>query len=514
MATALLDHRGQPYAQDAEANLRQQKREQDDMVVRLAKRMSARYDAAQTTTDNTNHWGNADGLSAAAANTPEVRRTLRNRARYEVANNSFASGMVRTLVNDVIGTGPQLQIETEGGLSPAVERQIERQWCEWAYNIRFGEKLRTLRFAKCVDGEVFCLLTTNRGLRQPVKLDLKLYEGDQVAHPWTAADPVGTDGIILDDYGNPVAYQVLKKHPGDYWLSAAIFGDTDTIPARDMIHLFKCERPGQVRGIPEIMPGLPLYAQLRDYTLAVIAAAETAADFAVIFETQAPPETATNLTALSSIEIEKRMAMAAPKGWKATQMKAEQPSTTYQMFKREIINEAARCLNMPYNIAAADSSSYNYASGRMDHQVYFKSIEVDRCTLEWNALRRIFAAWWTEAVMIPGYLPPEARALGKEMPPAHLWHWDGREHVDPAKEATAAVTLIEAGLTTESEYHAKRGKNWEQVERQRAKELGVSVAEYRELKKTRMFPSAMNVMQRTAAAEDMDRDESEEADDE
>ena len=53
-------------------------------------RVRTRYDTAQTTDDNRKHWANADAYSADAANTPVVRRTLRNRARYEVANNSFA----------------------------------------------------------------------------------------------------------------------------------------------------------------------------------------------------------------------------------------------------------------------------------------------------------------------------------------------------------------------------------------------------------------------------------------
>jgi hypothetical protein len=65
----------------------------------------AKFDSAQTTADNRRHWANADGLSADAAANPEVRRTLRNRARYEVANNSYARGIVLTLANDVIGTG-------------------------------------------------------------------------------------------------------------------------------------------------------------------------------------------------------------------------------------------------------------------------------------------------------------------------------------------------------------------------------------------------------------------------
>ncbi|MCS6896464.1 MAG: hypothetical protein NZM29_00695, partial [Nitrospira sp.] len=42
----------------------------------------ARYDAAATSPDNRRHWANADGLSPNAANSPDVRRMLRNRARY------------------------------------------------------------------------------------------------------------------------------------------------------------------------------------------------------------------------------------------------------------------------------------------------------------------------------------------------------------------------------------------------------------------------------------------------
>jgi hypothetical protein len=49
-------------------------------------RVRGRYDAAATTEENRRHWANADMLSAAAANNPQVRRTLRSRARYEVAN--------------------------------------------------------------------------------------------------------------------------------------------------------------------------------------------------------------------------------------------------------------------------------------------------------------------------------------------------------------------------------------------------------------------------------------------
>src|SRR5512137_1506375 len=79
---------------------------------RVIRTIRGRYDAAVTNEDNRRHWANADGLSANAANSAEVRRVLRNRSRYEVANNSYARGIVLTLANDVIGTGPRLQMLT------------------------------------------------------------------------------------------------------------------------------------------------------------------------------------------------------------------------------------------------------------------------------------------------------------------------------------------------------------------------------------------------------------------
>ena len=235
-----------------------------ERVVRVVR---ARYDAAATTDDNRRHWANADGLSANAANSPEVRRVLRNRARYEVANNSYARGIVLTLANDVVGTGPRLQLLTDDA---EANRRIEREFGGWTTAIRLAEKLRTMRSARATDGEAFALLTNNPKLPHDVQLDLKLVEAEQVTTP----DPrlnATVDGIVFDAAGNPVEYHVLREHPGEVMFRrAAAF---DRIPAESMLHWFRIDRPGQARGIPDITPALPLFAQLRRFTLAVLAAA-------------------------------------------------------------------------------------------------------------------------------------------------------------------------------------------------------------------------------------------------
>jgi len=421
----------------------------------------ARFDAAQTTAENVRHWAMADSLSADSAASADVRRKLRQRARYEVANNSYAKGIVLTLANDCIGTGPRLQLLAD---DDEVNRRVEAAFTEWAKAVSLAETLRTMRVAKATDGETFAVLTDNPMVDSPVMLDVHLVEADRVASPVMAVLPVANDidGIALDAYGNPRTYTILRQHPGDL---AAWRTQYDLVPADAVVHWFRSDRPGQHRGIPEITPALPLFAQLRRYTLAVLGAAETAADFAAVLFTDAPASgEAAAVEPMDIVELEKRMATVLPDGWKLGQIKAEQPGTTYGEFKRELLNEIARCLNLPYNIAACNSSGYNYASGRLDHQTYYKSIRVEQAHLAEAVLDPIFAAWIGEAELLSDF------TFLRTMDVPHQWFFDGTEHVDPAKEANAQATRLASNTTTLAAEYARQGKDWEVELRQRAKE--------------------------------------------
>ncbi len=97
---------------------------------RTAQSVRLGFDSARTTDDNYRHWANADGFSADATATGEIRRTLRNRCRYEVANNAYARGMVLTLAHDVVGTGPRLQLLTRDA---EYNRRAEVDGLEFTY---------------------------------------------------------------------------------------------------------------------------------------------------------------------------------------------------------------------------------------------------------------------------------------------------------------------------------------------------------------------------------------------
>jgi capsid protein len=435
--------------------------------VQLPRAVQARYDAAQTTRENQRHWLLADALSPNAATNADVRRTLRMRSRYEIANNSYAKGMIDTLANDCVGTTPRLQLLTDNSDFNWI---VEQEFMAWAQAVNLPKKLRTMRKAKVTDGEAFGVLTNNRRIAHTIKLDLRLFEADQCVTPMPMVSLTRrdiADGMKLDADGNPAYYYVLKDHPGETLGLSNTLADYHTYSADNMIHWFNADRPGQLRGVPEITPAIPLFSQLRRYTLAVLGAAETVADFAAVLFTNAPAngESAT-VTPMDIVTLEKRMATVLPEGWELGQIKPEQPNSTYAEFKKELLNEIARCIGMPFNIAACNSAGYNYASGRLDHQGYFKTIKNEQYDMAGTVLDVLFMAWLAEARLV---LPMLKRISAGQILP-HQWFFDGNEHVDPQKEAKAQEIRLTNKTTTLADEWGRQGQDWEVKLEQRIKE--------------------------------------------
>lgn len=450
-------------------------------------RVRMAFDAAKTTDLNRRHWMDADDLSADAAASPDVRSALRIRARHEVANNSYAKGITLTLANDVIGTGPRLQLLTD---DEKLNRRVEADFSEWAVAVKLAEKLRTVKFARVQDGEAFLLIAHDASPYRRIPLDLHLFEADRVASPLPTvlSDPRNIDGVLLDDRGRPKAYQVLVEHPGSRF---GVDSDFVVYNARDMVHIFREDRPGQHRGIPEITPAIPLFAQLRRFTLAVLSAAESAADWAAILYTDTPADgEATPINPMEKINLHRNAMLTMPAGWKMGQLDPKQPASTYAEFKKELLNEIARCLNMPFNIATANSSGYNYASGRLDHQTYFKSIRVDQNFTGIRVLDPILSAWLAEYAAFDGGVSARLARGGRGVTLPHQWFWDGLEHVDPLKEANAAAVRLAHGIGSIPSELARSGDDYETSMRGAAKALGVTVKQYQALVRQKTFGTA------------------------
>lgn len=435
-----------------------------------------RYEAATTSAENSPLWQFTDYLSAKAANSFQVRRTLKIRSRYEGANNSYFRGMIDTWSNDLVGTGPRLQMRSG---SESLDKEVEKRWSTWCRHTGFVEKLRTAAKALIQDGEGIGLLINNAGMRRtfggrlqvndPVQLDWQVIESDQMTTPDAGfINTYWVDGIVLDQLGNPVEYHVLRLHPGDLFvpqLNPLIY---DKWQPSHVCHWFRKDRPGQVRGVPAITPALELFAQLRRYTKAVLTAAETAADLAVMLETPAPADGETDdPEPFEQMQLDRGVMVTLPRGVKASSFASAQPATTYEMFVRILLREIARCLQIPLNIAMGDSSGYNYSSGRLDHLGYHRQQKIDRSACEAEVLAKTFAQWYAEARLIDGYLP----SIAPPAPPRHRWFWDETESIDPSKDASADAQQLANHTCTLADIYAERGEDWEEKIRQRAREV-------------------------------------------
>ena len=430
------------------------------------RRISGRYDAAKRTTENANLWAGVDSLSAAQANNPAVRQIIRDRARHETGNSPYLCGIVSTVANDIIGPVIRLQV----GSSKEAQK-VEADFAKWAKAIKLFKKLRTMCRAKTVDGEGFATMVSNPKVNNPVKLDIRLFECEMCASYFTANTLKDNeiDGIRFDGNGNATHYRILKYHPGDYRAFSKSGATAGTWhPAKNIIHWFNEDRAGQVRGVSEVVSSITLFGQLRRYTSAVVESSARAAEISGVISTNLLPDemAAASIPARTVMNLERNAVVSMPDGWEFEQLKAEQPIDAYPDFKKEIVNEAARPLNMPLNVASGNSSGYNYASGRLDQQTYKGGIDVTRSDLETEALDRIYAEW------LPEYAIKNDlnKAIIDEVKNP-VWRYKGRGHADPAKEANADNVRINNGTLTRTRYYAEQGLDGKIEEENRITEL-------------------------------------------
>lgn len=440
--------------------------------------LSATYDAAGSSDEYSNYWSPADGLDADSANSFAVRQTLVKRSRYDVGSNGYSDGIASTYATDVIGVGPSLRMQTA---SEGFNRMVELAWYDWCKEIQFRRKLWTLAHAKHVDGEGIGVLRINRNLKHPVKLDWVLNETEQCQTPMLAyGKPGQIDGIQFDEFGNPTFYDFLKQHPGSSQSWSSAYMDVEKVQAKFVTHWFKLKRPGQHRGVPACTSTLNLGAASRRYREATLAAAELVADFTLLLETGFEPDEMDTVTPMSTLDVNKRMITALPAGQKMSQPKAEQPTAGYSEFVKSQVNEQARPLSMPYNKAACDSSSYNYASGRLDHQTYYGHLNVDRNDCDDCALDPMFAVWFDYAVLAYGWLGGNPDAISQRAK-AHIWDWPKHPVADIGTEADASDKKLKNGTASIASEQVAAGLDPEDELIKTAEYNGITVEQQRQI---------------------------------
>lgn len=454
-----------------------------DLQDRFAK-LRATYDAARNTLEYQNYWANADTYDADSANSREVRHTLISRSRYEIGNNGFSDGIAQTYATDLIGNAPALRMQTA---SQGFNQMVELEWYRWTKAIQFRRKLWTMAHAKHSDGEAIGVIRRNPRLRYPLPIDLVLYEAEQCQTPYMQVQDGAIDGMQFDDFGNVTSYHILQEHPGT---TTGMFtlSDPETVDARMVLHWYKMRRPGQHRGVAEMASTLNLGAGARRWRDANLTAAERAAILTLMMKTQMTPEEADQVAPFSTMDIEKGLMSFLPAGWEMQQAEGKFPTATYESFHKSLLNEQARPKNMPYNKAACDSSSYNYASGRLDHQTYYAALDVEREDCNDCVLDPLFDVWFDMAVMFFGWLGGDTDAIGPGAR-AHIWDWPKHRVADVKTEADANRTKLESGQIFIHRLFSDAGLDFEDECTAAATAFGIEVDELKRRLLDVIFPA-------------------------
>ena len=452
------------------------------MVVREAparsRQINARYDVAEQPSDAEPYWGLTDTLSARAAANPYVRAIIKQRARVTLENNCYAAAILRAKTNYVVGAGATLRVQTK---DRKWNQRIESLFHEWADAVGFWESLWLQVYSKYGDGEGFGAFFENRGATfdHPVKLDYKVIDSDLFSDPsgYYLDESRHDDGVIYDDYSNPIAYRKFRYHPSDGFVGRS--DEQETLPAQYVVHLYHKFRGGQRRGVSEITPALMLHPILRRWTIATLNAAEAAARVNGWVTSPVMPDS-DGVEEGDTFTLPPNAWLTLPEGAEPKQMEAKHPQTTYPMLKQEVVAECARCVDMPYNIGAGDSSKHNFASGKLDHLPFRRSNTIQQSKLNREACSKAFRLWMAAALEIPGYLPPapaEVRGV-----PSHAWMWMGDEPIDP-REAGANLVKLQTGQETPTSLQASLGRDAEEFVADGAQFFRCSEEEYLDLLK-------------------------------
>ncbi len=379
------------------------------------------------------------------------RLLIKERSRDLVRNNAWAARAIAIKVANQIGTGIRPRAATD---NPDLNKQIDALHADWARACAPGSggdlyALQALAArARAESGESLVILDRTNSLA-PAGVPLAL----QVLEPeWLADDDDATqarngwiDGVRFDRAGRRAAYRLWASNPAED--GAIALRNTRVVPAADVVHLFKQDRPGQVRGIADIASVMLPMRDLEDYRDAALLLAKTQSVLGV-FVTQPNGPASSPLGAEGTDAAGNRIEELAPGmvGYLApgedVKFLSPQGSGPFAEYTRVALHLIAAGFGVTYHQLTGDLSQANYSSLRAGSLEFRRQIEQDQHLLLIPTLcEPIWNAFIAQAVL-SGKLPREAAGARAQWTPPRF------EMVDPNRDTQAAIAQVRAGFMT------------------------------------------------------------------
>lgn len=450
-------------------------------VVESSTPVVRKYEAASRT-PRMSSWYAPSSDATTAINSPT---TIRNRARDLVRNNPWAAKGVATIVNNTVGYGIRGQIKTK---SKARLSQVEAKWKVWAETTACDADglldfygLQQLAFRAMVEsGECLIRFRPRRAEDNlPVPFQIQIIEPDLIADSINQGQIAQLQGgssqnqvirgIEYDALGRRVAYYLYKVHPGSEVINLQP-SQYSRVPADEVIHLFRADRPGQQRGVSWLSPVVLTLRELGIYEDAYLKRQQLANLFAGFMYSDNPSDLGDELE--DEIPDLQPGTIYMMKNGRRIEFSSPPPAGEDPKYRDSCLRRVAAGMGISYESLTGNLSEVNFSSARMGANDAGRNFD----GWLWNLFIPRFCngvfGWFLKVLSMQGTNVADISA--EWTPPA-------RVIVDPGKEFSALLTAVRSGFMTLPEAIRQQGFDPDHVAQEQAEyltkldQLGVSV---------------------------------------
>lgn len=455
---------------------------------------------------------------------------LRAEQRDAVMNAPIATAAINRMVTAVVGSGLMALPAIDGealGLTPAqVEEWHRRIAADYdgymaskdadAERKSTGYGLQAVSYRGAItSGDILAMRVMPDD--QPGRVTAtawKLIEADRLRNPPTvtdgAIDPVTghmiAGGVEVDNFGAPVAYHVLKQHPGDLVLRPGAMLVPERIEAWDrvlqlprVVHVFKRERPEQVRGVGMLATVIEPLKMVSDASDAELYATVMSAMIAVVYKSKGaspmpmpdfgdedavegggeggggmmPPE------APNEYRFEAGSVMEIDSDAEVDIKSPGRPNSAFDPFFQAIVRQIGAAIGVPAGVLMLMFNS-SYTASKAELEVFYLQVRAERAWLEGDIAVWQYVCWLAEKIARGDYVMPGFFSdLRRRAAWAGVgWRGDGKITLNALQEAKGYEVQEAHGWRTGEEITAElTGGSFRENIRKRGAEHRAFVAE-------------------------------------